>query len=320
MHGRLKICLAVALLSVALSILTGAFTPATAHTGSTDSAGCHSDGTSYHCHAGLLAGCSFRSQTDMLAQVQQYQGRPPVCTPITTTTTGTTTGTGTTTTIATPTKLVFPQIADGHFTDGTYYRSTFLISSDDGAEASGCNLKLQGMSATIGDLGTGNDFKFDIDSKGWMIATTPGVDPFRFGYATLICDVHVNAQVVYGIYDKFGKKLSESAVFPSDAGTAVQLLADNREGARLAIALANPSSAQARYTISVSAPEGGELNSGTLTIPANSSSAQFLDEIVGIPDGYFGQVVITGSEKVYGMGLRFTGPIFTTIATTVRVK
>ncbi len=320
MVRRLKICVVVALISATVAMLTSTPTPVTAHSGATDSAGCHSDGTSYHCHTGLLAGCSFRSQADMLAQLQQYQGRPPVCTPITTTT-GTGTGTGTTTTtVVPPTKLIFPQIADGHFTDGTYYRSTLLISSTDGSEATGCNLQLQGMSATFDGLGTGNTFKFDVDARGWLITSTPGVDTFRFGFATLLCDVSVNAQVIYGIYDKSGKKLSEATVFPSDGGSAVQLLADNREGARLALAIANPAAGPSKYTITVSSPEGGELNTGTVTIPSNSSTAQFLDEILGLPDNYFGQVVITGSEKVHAMGLRFTGPIFTTIPASVRIK
>jgi hypothetical protein len=316
MSGKIRICVAVALFSAALAVMTNSLARTTAHSGTTDSAGCHSDATTYHCHSGLLAGCAFQSQADMVAQVQRFGGRPPNCTPIPTTTTGTTTGT---TTPTTPASLFFPQIADGHFTDGTYYRSTMLISSKDGAEASGCSLELQGMTATFDGLGTGRVFKFDIDSKGWLITSTPGVEDFRFGYATLTCDVAVNAQIVYAFYDKAGRKISEAAVLPSDSATTVTLFADNREGGRLALAIANPSSAEAKYQITVSAPEGGELNSGSITLAAKTSTARFLDEVVEIPPDYFGQVVITSAEKVYAMGLRFTGPLFTSIPATARV-
>ena len=52
---------------------------------------------------------------------------------------------------------VFPQIADGKFADGTFYRSYFIVSNVTSTAGAACTVRLYGLSA---DRLSSNNFQF----------------------------------------------------------------------------------------------------------------------------------------------------------------
>ena len=63
--------------------------------------------------------------------------------------------------------------------------------------------------------------------------------------------------------------------------------------------------------------DGQVIGNTTVPIGANDSRAVFVDELVTIPTGHTGQVVMEATGSLYAIGLRFTGLVFTTIPATV---
>ncbi len=202
---------------------------------------------------------------------------------------------------------VFPQFADGRRSDGTYYRSTVMISNPSSSNAA-CKVQLRGLTVP------GFALDYTVRPSGWVIASTNAAQAFQSGYATLLCDTKVEAQLLYSYYSPDGTKLSEATVFSSPPNSTVQVLADQREGARLGLAIANDSDQSSTYTLNA----GGASTTTTITLPPRTSLAKFLDELVPeISPDNVGIVQVTasgGSASV--VGLRFTGSIFTTIPQT----
>src|SRR5436190_19446794 len=86
------------------------------------------------------------------------------------------------------TNHVFAQFADGWFSDGTFYRSTVLVSSDN-PNSINCTSKLYGL--TVAGFGDGSTRSFALAGGGWNIYRTPGSQSFRCGYVTLNCSAAV---------------------------------------------------------------------------------------------------------------------------------
>jgi len=132
----------------------------------------------------------------------------------------------------------------------------------------------------------------------------------------------VYAQAVYSFYAANGVKLSEATVFPSPSVQRSQILADNREGAQVGIAIANDSDQTTAYTILVSDATGATVGSTSKTLQPRTSVADFVNNFVPtLPANYYGQVIVTstttgGTASI--IGLRFTGAVFTTIPATIR--
>jgi len=231
-------------------------------------------------------------------------------------------GTGTVTTVdALPSDgrasyHVFPQFADGQMVDGTYYRSTTLISNANLGQRAICQIQLQGMSRTFIDMsGQVVNDSFVIEAGRWTILSTSGAGrgySFGSGYLTVKCDVAVNAQILYGFYTPNGFKLSEATVFSAPGGTWAQLLGDQREGAHLGIAIANDSDSPVQYEVEITDPVGAVLANRSFQLGPRASRAQFIEELIGFYSPMI-QIVVKSSIQCYVMGLRFTGSTFTTI-------
>jgi hypothetical protein len=200
---------------------------------------------------------------------------------------------------------VFPQFADGRASDGTYYRSTLMISNTSASNTT-CNLQLRGL--TVPGLST----TYSVVANGWMIASTSAAQSLKSGYATLQCDAKVEAQLAYSYFSPSGTKLSEATVFSSPPSSSVRVIADQLEGAQLGLAIANDSDQTVSYTVSVSGVGGA----ATVTVPPRASVAKFLNQFLpGIPANSVAVVQVTSSNNGAAsvVGLRFTGSIFTTI-------
>jgi hypothetical protein len=182
-----------------------------------------------------------------------------------------------------------------------------MISNTSGANAS-CSLQLHG--ATVAGFSSG----YSVPANGWTIASTNGTQLFQSGYATLDCKTtKVEAQLLYSYYSADGTKLSEATVFSSPPSSSVLVVADQRDGAQLGIAIANDSDQRVSYTITVPGVNG----SGTVTLAPRTAIAKFLNELVpGIPANSVGVAQISSSGIGSVVGLRFTGSVFTTIPET----
>ncbi len=214
---------------------------------------------------------------------------------------------------------VFAQFADGRFSDGTFYRSTIMVSSDS-LNAINCTATLHGLS--VAGFGDGVRRDFSVAAGGWNIYRSPGSQNFRGGYVTLNCDTPVTAQVLYGSYSSSGILLSEATVFSSPPATYAQLLTDQRNGAQLGIAIANNGSTSKEFVVVAIDASDTEIGRATLQIPGGAQIARFINELINVPANYVGQILIyTNSNStldVYAIGLKFTGNTFTTIPVTVR--
>jgi peptidyl-Asp metalloendopeptidase len=212
---------------------------------------------------------------------------------------------------------IFPQFADGRFGDGTYYRTSRLFLNPSTSSTANCTTLLRGMTTD-----NTNSFSLTLPANSSFVGRTNGTQTFQSGYATLSCTgSSVYAQAVYSLYDPNGVKASEATVFSSPSVARAQVLADNREGARVGIAIANDSDQVNTYTITAYDSNGTMVGSTARTLQARASVADFLDNwIPGIPANYFGQVIVqsTTGGTASVIGLRFTGAAFTTIPATVR--
>jgi hypothetical protein len=219
---------------------------------------------------------------------------------------------------------VFPQFADGRFSDGSYYRSAIHISNPSSSASGICTITVRGMFTTMeyldGSYVSGGTFSVSVSPNSWAIYRTPGTGSFQSGYVNLSCTIPVNALVIYGFYAANGVKLSEASVFSSPLGTLLQVLSDQRDGARLGIAVINDNDLSANVAVVAGNRSGQVVGSASITIQARSQFVGFIDQILpSIPSDHVGQILLSSSGPQLAMiGLRFTGAAFTTISSTLR--
>jgi hypothetical protein len=220
--------------------------------------------------------------------------------------------------------FVFPQVADGVF-DGGYYKTTFMIlpAHESSTSVVTCGFVLHGLGV-------------DLDGKGLVTGWTPAIPPgsyyvssssadqqLRTGYATLSCTDVVYALVLYSAYAKDGTNIAEATVFGSSdsscsALNSAQMAADQQGGSQLGIAIANNTTQTQTYNVIFNWSTSNSLQ-GTVTVPAQTSVAKFLTDILPASSNKVGWVEITPADRAYlgtgfsAIALRYTGATFTTI-------
>lgn len=207
---------------------------------------------------------------------------------------------------------VFPQFADGSFSDGGYYRTTRIYYNPSSTASAFCATSLRGM--TTADR---NSFSENLPPGSAIASGTAGTQAFQSGYASMLCTSAVDAAVLYSFYMAGGKKTSEATVFPSRAGTAVQILSDMRGGAATGIAFANDTDQDQTYTVSVYDANNTLIGTAQQALARRSNLAKFVNELVAVPENTYGPVIVSGAAPVSIIGLRFTGSVFTTIPGTL---
>ncbi len=209
---------------------------------------------------------------------------------------------------------VFPQFADGRFPDGSYYRSTITILPWFDSDNPTCSLVLYGMTTTFDSGASGFSFTISHSPGGFSVNRTTGVQLFQGGYATLTCSDYTFAHVFYTFYAANGTKLSEATVFSSGETYQRRIVVDQRDGARLGIAIANNTDLASSYTITATGSFG--TRTATVNVPARRALARFVDELLTLPANALGVITIRQPDfsDFYLIGLRFTGALFTTIS------
>ena len=220
-------------------------------------------------------------------------------------------------------KYIFPQ-----FAFGGGWESTLMVQAL-GSNTT-CIFSAQDRSFTMrdpyGNNLSGTQQQLILGMNGWTIlkTATPQGMAASSGMAVLDCDEEVSANTLFSL-EVGGSLVAEALVESSEeivsGEPAAQFLADHRDGARFAVAVANPSNQPLDVLIAVGDLGGQQIGEVTVTVPANAGQAFFVDELVTIPTGHTGQVSIRPSNNpgpsVYVVGLRVTGLVITTIPAIV---
>jgi len=104
-------------------------------------------------------------------------------------------------------------------------------------------------------------------------------------------------------------------VFGFDPFFTFRLIADQTEGARLGLAIANDSDVQESYRVVLRRPDGTTVTTSTVIVGAHRALARFLDELVpsSANNIYEVEVWSPNFSDLAVVGLRFTGGTFSTI-------
>ncbi len=219
---------------------------------------------------------------------------------------------------------VFPQVADGVASDGSFYKTTFMILPGRNAASSiTCALGFRGLNPGFDDNASGGIIA--VPQGGFYSITTNANESLKSGYAVLFCSDSVSAQALYSYYAPNGMKLGEATVFGLSSGdfylfnNSRRFVADQRGGSQFGLAIANDTDMPHTYNVTVNSQSGSVSQSAMVTVPARSSAAKFLTEIVPSSANTIGMVKVAptdSSSSFYAVGLRFTGATFTTIPAT----
>lgn len=218
---------------------------------------------------------------------------------------------------ATATYHVFPQVADGLLSDLSAYYST-VVGVNVGNSAATCTVRFYGAasnrisgSATLTIPPSGGVAAINSSITSGLIA------PLATGYGTLSCDRPVAAQVGY-FYVAPGlpnfSLLGAATVFSSPPTTRAESFAANVSGFRSAIAIANDTDTPATYQINVVTASVEPVATASVSVPARSNIARFIDELVQLPANFSGAAIISGSTPFSAMGLLFNRSTFLSVA------
>jgi hypothetical protein len=217
--------------------------------------------------------------------------------------------------------FVFPQVADGAF-DGGYYKTTFMILPGSSTSVVTCEFVLHGLGVDLDGKGLVTGWTAAISPPSYYVATSSANQQLSEGYATLSCTDSVFALVLYSAYANDGTGLNIAPVFGSSdsscsASNSAQMDADQQGGSQLAIAIANTTTQTHSYNVYFWDTTARTTLQGTVTVPAQTSVAKFLTDIVPASANRVGWMEISPGG-LFGTGfsviaLRYTGTAFRTI-------
>jgi hypothetical protein len=230
--------------------------------------------------------------------------------------------------------IVFPQFADGKFSDGSFFRSTLVVQSSDSIQSQSCAFWTYGLSPQRFTNATGQVLvpdvnkrvAFTLGSLRSQVFQSAATNTLSVGFVGVVCSgADWNSYVLFTSYNSAGQKLGEATVFPSgidSSAPAAQLVVDQREGARLGIAIANADSRVGQFKLTIRSSSGTLVDSAFISLQPYTQTAKFLDELVMLPANFVGTVSILPQRQfagptVYAIGLRFTGSVFTTVPVTL---
>jgi len=206
---------------------------------------------------------------------------------------------------------VFPQIADGTYGDGSYFQ-TIVFATNVNALPATCTFRMVGVPESrllAGSVTTGT-----LAAQGSIsLAVTSGnVAPLATGYATLTCDRPVTAYAAYISSSAAGIVVSAATVFSSPPTTRAHLIVIQTGGNRGAFAIANDTDRATQYKVDLINSDATQtVATTTISVPARSNLARFLDEIMPVPPNFIGSFVITSPSSPFNVvGLVFNGSVF----------
>ena len=212
--------------------------------------------------------------------------------------------------------LIFPQVADGASSDGSFFRTTISLTRKARGDAN-CRLILYGMDTDFGS-GRGSVFTVTVPGNGFVSFRTTGAGRLQSGYATLGCDSRISGQLTYASYDASGTKYGEATVFPTEVeSSSYSMIVDGRDGARLALAIANNTDFSRTYNLTLRDWSGSRVSTGSVRVSARSNVAQFLNDLISPHPAsgivYLLEVRSSDNSDFSMIGLHVTGFVFSTV-------
>jgi len=126
--------------------------------------------------------------------------------------------------------------------------------------------------------------------------------------------------ITYSLYTASSQIISEATVFQNMGFNLARFVADQTEGARVGLALANQNPTDWNVTITINAIDGTVLGSVTVTIPARQSVSKFIDELVSGAQNGRGSIVMVQIDPGTTSGISAVGFRFTSTFTTVPIS
>jgi hypothetical protein len=208
---------------------------------------------------------------------------------------------------------VFPQVADGFVSDGSFFQTSVLVTNLANQNTT-CTYNLYGLDTRR--LQGPNQFVL-FGLGGWnYLPTTGNQFPLASGYGTVSCSGPVTATAFYTYSTSVGLA-AFATVFSSQSATLAQLFMSKT--ARLGVAIANDTASVANYIIIVFDSSANEVGRQTITVSPKSNIAGFVDTLISLPPGFGGTVAIVSPSGApfNAIGLTFSGNNFTTVPATV---
>ena len=178
---------------------------------------------------------------------------------------------------------IIAQLADGFFADNSYYKTTFMVIPVSPMDPPTCSVRLYGLQVTL-DSVTSDQFTIPFSQSDYWLAQTSANQTLARGHATITCDDAVYAQALFSYYTADGSKIGEATGFSSAEGASRnRYFVDSTDGASLGIAIANNKLVPVTYDVEFS--NNTSQITGSVTIPARTSNAFFLNEVLSLPAG-----------------------------------
>ncbi len=194
-----------------------------------------------------------------------------------------------------------------HFADGGGW-STQAILLNPSSQAMQGTLQFvdqktqQTAASTPYSIAPGSFFRFQTAGAGSDV---------QVGFVRIVPGSNTGTPAGFGIFSfrKDGITVSEASMTATAGTTAYRMYVENSDTIQTGIAIANPSSNPATVTLEATTLDGTTAGlSGTLTIPGNGQTAQFLSQIPGFEKiGTFQgvlRITTTGATGVAVSGLR----------------
>ena len=216
--------------------------------------------------------------------------------------------------------FVFPEVADGAFSDGDYYKTTFMILPGSSTSVVTCEFVLYGLGVDLDGKGLVTRWTAAISPGSYYVSTSSANQQISAGYATLSCTDSVYAQVLYSAYAKDGTGWNIAPALGASClvTESAQMTADQGGGSQLAFAIANNTTQTRTYGVTFTDTQNHSIVK-IVTIPAQTSVAKFLTEILPASANSVGSMSIflkafTFLDPGFSVtALRYTGAAFTTI-------
>jgi hypothetical protein len=166
--------------------------------------------------------------------------------------------------------FVFPEVADGAFNNGDYYKTTFMILPGPSTSVVTCEFVLYGLGVDLDGKGIVTRWTAAISPGSSYVSTSSANQQISTGYATLSCTDSVYAQVLYSAYAKDGTGGSMALALGAScfANESAEMTVDQTGGSQVAFAIAN-NATQTRTYVTIFTDTQNHSILGRVTIPGS---------------------------------------------------
>jgi hypothetical protein len=215
-------------------------------------------------------------------------------------------------------ELIFPQIANGSYSGGSY-RITLVFVNKTKANTSG-EIELyksdgSPLTVTLTDGRTDSSFSFTVSPGGSIFLETDGTGDLSTGYARLSATSPLGGTLLFATRNPSGAATTEAGVgaSPSRSRFSIPVLYDSKN--RTGIAFANISAENANVDLLLKDKSGSKLAETNLTLTAGEHRPRFaselFDDLTEMSD-FQGVIEVSSSVKISAVALKLQGSLLTT--------